>query len=610
MIARSQIGAATRIASWLLLASALLVGMIRLFEPFILSLGTPDGSIRVPGGAIIAPRSAEADPFAATGWTVWTFSLATLLALPLSWALLTFYKRTVIKRMGGRANESRSPAPASQSHNHQQATNRAISITDEVRKAPQSIEASRLFSELKVSPWTTVAVYSAAGLGFAVVTALLVLIAGGTRISSTRMLVLTWLYSWPAAIAVYLVVGATRWSKLVVISAYFANYLIISTIAIAISPNLRFGQTLVLWLITNLFPTILLIIFINHRVRAVGPLVLLLMIVAVFGALVAPFLLFSRHTPSLTRMVAGLLGATLGITAAQVFGFALFGAVGWFNLQYVRRLYQAKKLSDQAILLGAVWLQFAIFWYAILAFAGYAWVLTAIPAFAVYVLLLRAGFALRNRRMVSSIHRRRLLVLRVFALGKRSERLFEVVSNRWRHVGSIAQIAGPDLVEATVQPHEFLDFMSGKLTRRFIDGEESLARSWSEADLGRDGDGRFRVNDFFCYDDTWKLVLDRLIADANAVLMDLRGFSARNSGCAFEIEQLINVFPLRHTVFIVDETTDELALNAILKEVSQRIPEASPNKESLQLCAVRFGRAAGSDLQNLFVALCNAATSA
>ena len=75
-----------------------------------------------------------------------------------------------------------------------------------------------------------------------------------------------------------------------------------------------------------------------------------------------------------------------------------------------------------------------------------------------------------------------------------------------------------------------------------------------------DRDLRFRVNDFFCYDDTWKMVLSRLARDSDAVLMDLRGFSRKNAGCVFELGELARMVPLEHVVFVVDRRTDERLL--------------------------------------------------
>ncbi len=82
----------------------------------------------------------------------------------------------------------------------------------------------------------------------------------------------------------------------------------------------------------------------------------------------------------------------------------------------------------------------------------------------------------------------------------------------------------------------------------------------SERDTQPDRDLRFRVNDFFCYDDTWKMVLSRLVRESDAVLMDLRGFSRQNAGCVFELQELARMVPLERVVFVVDRRTDEKLL--------------------------------------------------
>ena len=86
-----------------------------------------------------------------------------------------------------------------------------------------------------------------------------------------------------------------------------------------------------------------------------------------------------------------------------------------------------------------------------------------------------------------------------------------------------------------MEPHEFLDFVSGTMARRFIDSAQTLELGISQMDLQPDSDNRLRVNDFFCHDDTWRMTLARLADECDAVLMDLRGFSDQHAGCIFEI---------------------------------------------------------------------------
>jgi hypothetical protein len=157
----------------------------------------------------------------------------------------------------------------------------------------------------------------------------------------------------------------------------------------------------------------------------------------------------------------------------------------------------------------------------------------------------------------SASRRPRLLVLRNFAAGRKGERLFESLEKHWRRTGSIHLIAGMDLAARTVEPHEFLAFLTGRLARRFITNAEVLERRVSEMDVAPDRDLRFRVNDFFCYDDTWRMVLSRLLPESDVVFMDLRGFSRQNTGCVFELGELARAHVLGRVVFLVDEHTDE-----------------------------------------------------
>ncbi len=106
-------------------------------------------------------------------------------------------------------------------------------------------------------------------------------------------------------------------------------------------------------------------------------------------------------------------------------------------------------------------------------------------------------------------------------------------------------IASDDLATRTIEPHEFLDFVARKLARRFIDGYATLTRRLNEMDVLPDRDGRFRVNDFFCYDDRWRMVLSSLVRESDAVLMDLRGFTCRNAGVSSRLANCSGSFRSR-----------------------------------------------------------------
>ena len=105
-----------------------------------------------------------------------------------------------------------------------------------------------------------------------------------------------------------------------------------------------------------------------------------------------------------------------------VIGFALFAVVGWLLAVCIRMGYESKKISDQSIALDSMWLLFALLQAVPLAFEGVAWVLSGLAAFFVYKITVLSGFRLLHAYRNGVPSNTKLLLLRVFALGKRSER--------------------------------------------------------------------------------------------------------------------------------------------------------------------------------------------
>jgi hypothetical protein len=97
-------------------------------------------------------------------------------------------------------------------------------------------------------------------------------------------------------------------------------------------------------------------------------------------------------------------------------------------------------------------------------------------------------------------------------------------------------------------------------------------------DLGPDPDGRYRVAEFFCRADTWQPTMRRLVADSDAVLMDLRSFSASNQGCVYELGRLLDEIDLGRIVFVTDKTTDHSFLEATLQQQWSSVAAESPNR--------------------------------
>jgi hypothetical protein len=160
----------------------------------------------------------------------------------------------------------------------------------------------------------------------------------------------------------------------------------------------------------------------------------------------------------------------------------------------------------------------------------------------------------------------RLLLLRVFGYDARTESLFDRVAQQWRFVGPVQLIAGVDLATRTVDPGDILSFLNGRLAEKYVAHVDDVPGHLQHLDDAPDPDGRHRINELYCHDDTWRTALQSLLDVSDTVLMDLRSFTARNAGCVFELQQLVRRVPSERIVLVCDATTDLALLGGILNQ--------------------------------------------
>jgi hypothetical protein len=494
--------------------------------------------------------------------------------------LLWLYRRAVVRAMNMQSGVAAAPVEAAAKPSVAGAG--AFPVLAIMSSTSQSVESStggEAYREAMLPLRRAALVYALGGLAYAFVLTGAWMITAGGGFYLVRFLWLFSCYAWPIVLAATLILPARG---VRVSSVYFAIVLIAAVAGLVFSPDLTAGQLLYFWFFANGPGTVLLLAFLNRRVRAVGPLVLAFMVAAVTGSFVIVNAFGSSDALLRGTVHAGGmlgLGATAIFIALHLVGFALFGALGWWLLRRLGLRYQAKRMSDQSITLDALWLLFGVVQSFTLVFEGWAWIFTGAVAFAAYKVVVRAGFGRLARTSGKDSASRSLLLLRVFSLGRRSQKLFDVLSQIWLRTGSISLIAGPDLVTATVEPHEFLDFVGGRLSRRFVQGETDLEARLSHLDAQPDPDGRYRVNEFFCRADTWQMTMQRLSGRSDAVLMDLRSFASNNRGCIYELRQLMNIVPLDRLILVIDGSTDRNFLETTVGEIWQNLEPESPNLE-------------------------------
>lgn len=389
-----------------------------------------------------------------TGQLPFVLITSAVLAFLISLVCLAVYKRAVVKSMRRSFNSS-APQPQRQiPRSCDSPTGGTLNIKiSQGSSQPSSHRTSALFAQARHRPWQAALVFGVSGVAFAVVMTTAFFVSSRIEPNWLNVMAIGVSYLWPAAITTNMVAAQTRRTKVAIVLLYFVVFASINAISLARSPDLTLGQVVLYWSVYNVPPSLLLLLFLNRRIRAVGPLVLIFTIVGLTGATLATSLASSSERT--LRIISEIgfalgLGATGVLIGIHILGFIPFAILAWLTLHRIRGLYERKTISDQTLSIDSVWLTFGLANSIDFAFEGAWWILSGLFAFLVFKLSSGACFALLRKLRADTQPYRKLLLLRVFSLGKRSQVLYDTLAKSWRTVGSIQLIARPDLATSTV----------------------------------------------------------------------------------------------------------------------------------------------------------------
>ncbi len=363
--------------------------------------------------------------------------------------------------------------------------------------------------------------------------------------------------------------------------------------------------TNVYWMVLSLawsvwLPLILILLSGWRRIRAVMPL-------ALAGTLAFGFaLMLFREFLILVLDLGPVRSAILELSALTSVNFAYYGLfllmslpvglLAWTLLRGLAGRFERKRFSDVQLVVDCWWAIVAAEQAALLSNKlGLGAIAGAVAAFAAYRIIVALALRLRSRDGIG----KRLLLLRVFGYQSRTESLFDRLAQAWRFHGPVQLIAGVDLASRTADPGDMLKLLSGALHTQYVASVADLGTRMARLDYERDPDGRFRVNDVYCHDDTWRSAVQALLDSSDCVLMDVRSFSQQNQGCVFELEQLLLRLPTESIVFVVDKSTDLRLLGATLERSWRSAREAGRAKGDGTIALVRVERNSAAELSVL-----------
>lgn len=339
--------------------------------------------------------------------------------------------------------------------------------------------------------------------------------------------------------------------------------------AATIDQLLNVGNFVGFAVITLALPLVLAAALGTRRVRGVAPFVFAGLLVFALAPLLGFHL--TQALGAMTWSAGWVLSGGLHLGAVLL---ALpVGLVAWWRLKALARAYDAKRFSDAQLLAHSWWLMFVAVHSVeqVAAHPGSAAlvriVAIAVAAYLLFPFLLSHTLAWA-RRGPAAPPRRMLLVLRVFGDSARTGALFERIAARWQRFGPVTTIAAPDAAAATVDPGDLLRFATGRIGDGFVTSRDELVRRLATLDVEPDRDGRYRITEFCCRDDTWQATVVALIARADAIVMDLRSFTAARRGAEFELQQLAARASPGRVVLVVDPSTDRSLVDRALETIA------------------------------------------
>ncbi|TVZ38798.1 hypothetical protein P886_3180 [Alteromonadaceae bacterium 2753L.S.0a.02] len=389
--------------------------------------------------------------------------------------------------------------------------------------------------------------------------------------SPYRMLFLMVVYLWPTVI----IAAALGLRMKYPLSVYFIVFLAVCFLVIAVSRQINLLQLLFFWVYSDFLLSLVSAMLLASRWRAIFPLVFAFWVTALTGTALADYWVVNNDTRLATAadiMLALGLGSWGAIITWLGISLLVFGFLGALLLRTIGVYYRKGAFNDISLNVAALWLIFAVFHNFNYAFQSVFGLLWAILCFAITF----ACYKIFATHTVSA-KGQALVWLRVFEMGNRGQALFGSFSVNWRRRGPIYMISGPDMNLSLITPPEFMRFVSLNLGSLYIKDDQSLRKRLEMIQNPGAVDGFYPIEELFCHANTWQASVTALMENTKRAIMDLRGFQAKNTGCRFEVCEVLRRIPLKNLLFLIDDHTDSEYLTATIKEQWQLVGGSGVN---------------------------------
>jgi hypothetical protein len=227
-------------------------------------------------------------------------------------------------------------------------------------------------------------------------------------------------------------------------------------------------------------------------------------------------------------------------------------------------------------LVGALWVALAVgaVWTIVAEREGRWW----ITAIAIGATMAVAFSSLRWARMRLEARYPidaplNLLFLRVFGHSD-----VYSLAGEWRSFGPFLMLGGPDVAGQSV--HDMYYAFTGRAREVVVEDATELEEALAGLTSGLDSHLRYPARAIQCTDSTWVMALERLLALAHTIAIDLSGFSSARRGTTYEISRLVDEVPSEQVTMFVFDTTDVEALQQTVRRSWEEMSATSPNRRA------------------------------
>jgi hypothetical protein len=161
-----------------------------------------------------------------------------------------------------------------------------------------------------------------------------------------------------------------------------------------------------------------------------------------------------------------------------------------------------------------------------------------------------------------------LLILRVFDRSGRGQPFLDRLQAEWQLIGPVWQIGGPDLAPLNVNLAESTLYLAGRLHELFLPAVLTTPALERRLRRSRARDGRSNIEQLFCFNDGWLRVVAQLMTVSDAILIDVRGFTAAREGIRTELELIAQGSHQARTLAVGDDRTDWATVDRVLQDTA------------------------------------------